>query len=147
MVTAMPDLKQSLFGHDLGHMKIIAEHWGVSLDGSDTRVALSSLVDSLLDKVLSLSEQYLGMSRIEFSDRPDLNDQVIIFGKDEAAVRDLLDKINLDSITRIKSPLHITGVDDFLTVDFSQMGSYSSPDFDLIAQHQEFSRILSTFTK
>jgi len=48
---------------------------------------------------------------------------------------------------RIKSPVHIAGLDDFLTVDFSQMASYSSPDSDLIAQHREFSQILDIFKK
>ena len=87
------------------------------------------------------------MSRIEFPDKPVFNQQVIVFGKDEPAVRELMDRIHLDSIIMIKSPVHIAGLDDFLTVDFSQMSSYSSPDSDLIAQHREFSQILDTFKK
>jgi hypothetical protein len=45
----MPDLKQSLLGHDLGHLQIIAEHWGLTLTAPDTHDGLTSLVDSLLD--------------------------------------------------------------------------------------------------
>jgi hypothetical protein len=45
----MPDLKQSLLGHDLGHLRIIAEHWGIALDATDTRLALPALVGSLLN--------------------------------------------------------------------------------------------------
>ena len=104
-------------------------------------------MEGLLDKVLSFSEGYLQMSRIEFPNKPDFDQQVIVFGKDEAAVRKLMDRIHLDSILRIKSPVHIAGLDDFLTVDFSQLSSYSSEDSDLISQHREFSQILDTFKK
>lgn len=45
----MPNLKQSLFGHDHGHLLIIAEHWGISLGSSDARAAVSELVEVLLD--------------------------------------------------------------------------------------------------
>jgi hypothetical protein len=45
----MPDLKQSLLGHDCGHLRIIAEHWGIALDTSDPRLALPTLVDGLLN--------------------------------------------------------------------------------------------------
>jgi hypothetical protein len=45
----MPDLKQSLLDRDLGHYRIIAEHWGISLDAPDARGAVNSLVSSLLD--------------------------------------------------------------------------------------------------
>jgi len=48
----MPDLKQSLLDHDLGHYRIIAEHWGVPLDAPDTRSALKALVMGLLDSDL-----------------------------------------------------------------------------------------------
>lgn len=48
----MPDLKQSLLDRDLGHYRIIAEHWGIPLDASDARSGLDSLVSSLLDSDL-----------------------------------------------------------------------------------------------
>lgn len=45
----MPDLKQSLSGHDLGYIKIIAERWGLSLDSTDPRKAISAILPNLLD--------------------------------------------------------------------------------------------------
>ena len=33
----MPTLAQSLHSHDLGHLRIIAEHWGIELAAPDTR--------------------------------------------------------------------------------------------------------------
>jgi hypothetical protein len=45
----MPDLKQSLLGQDLGHLHIIAEHWGVSLSATEARTGSSELAGSLLD--------------------------------------------------------------------------------------------------
>ena len=48
----MPDLKQSLQSHDLGHLKIIAEHWGVELDAPDAKTALPILVENLLNEGL-----------------------------------------------------------------------------------------------
>jgi hypothetical protein len=118
-----------------------------TLPGFSSGSLFGGIMEGLLDKVLSFSEGYLHMSRIEFPDKPDFDQQVIVFGKDEAAVRELMDRIHLDSIMRIKSPVHIAGLDDFLTVDFSQMSSYSSRDSDLIAQHREFSQILDIFKK
>ena len=118
-----------------------------TLPGFSSGSLLGGIMEGLLDKVLSFSEGYLQMSRIEFPDKPDFDQQVIVFGKDEAAVRELMDRIHLDSILRIKSPVHIAGLDDFLTVDFSQLSSYSSEESDLISQHREFSQILDTFKK
>ncbi len=53
----MPDLTQSLQGHDLGHLRIIAELWGIDLSSSNTgaetqRTALLRLVPTLLDQTL-----------------------------------------------------------------------------------------------
>jgi hypothetical protein len=48
----MPDLKQSLFGFDMGHLHIIAEHWGVPLTASETRAGIPELTDKLLDRGL-----------------------------------------------------------------------------------------------
>ena len=124
-------------------------HFSITtLPGFTSDSFIGGMMNGLLDKVLSsVSEKYLGMKRIEFPNRPKLDDQLIVFGKDEAAVRELMDRIHLDSILRIKSPVHIAGLDDFLTVDFSQMASYSSTESDLISQHREFSQILDTFKK
>jgi len=118
-----------------------------TLPGFSSGSLLGGIIEGLLEKVLSFSEGYLQMSRIEFPNKPDFDQQVIVFGKDEPVVRELIDRIHLDSILRIKLPVHIAGLDDFLTVDFSQMSSYSSEDSDLISQHREFSQILETFKK
>ena len=45
----MPDLRQSLLGQDQGHLRIIAEHWGVSLKAKDTSSMLDELVSQMLD--------------------------------------------------------------------------------------------------
>jgi len=58
----MPDLKQSLLGHDLGHLQIIAEHWGIHLDASETRVGLSELEAKLLDAEL-MAEVFEALSK------------------------------------------------------------------------------------
>ena len=104
-------------------------------------------MEKLLDKVLDMAGKYQGLSRVEFPERPEINDQIIVFGKDQGAVRELIGSIPFSSLIRGKSPLHIAGLDDFLTVDFSQMGSFQDPENDLIAQHQEFIRILGYFKK
>jgi len=51
----MPDLDESLQGRDLGHLKIIADHWGVELNAPDARIGLQRLSPLLLDRGL-LSE-------------------------------------------------------------------------------------------
>ena len=48
----MPTLDQSLYSHDLGHLRIIAEHWGVELTAPDARSALGELTEALLDQSL-----------------------------------------------------------------------------------------------
>ena len=44
----MPNLAESLQGRDLGHLRIIAELWGVELGEQDTHVALLRLILSIL---------------------------------------------------------------------------------------------------
>jgi hypothetical protein len=48
----MPTLAQSLHAHDLGHLRIVAEHWGVELKAPNARTALSDLTAALLDEEL-----------------------------------------------------------------------------------------------
>ena len=48
----MPDLKQSLSGHDLGYIKIVAERWGLPIDSTDLKKAISAILPSLLDTEL-----------------------------------------------------------------------------------------------
>lgn len=45
----MPTLAQSLHNYDLGHFRIIAEHWGIELTAPDTRSALPALTSTLLN--------------------------------------------------------------------------------------------------
>jgi hypothetical protein len=51
----MPDLVQSLQGRDLGHLRIVAELWGLDFNAPDARIGLQRLANLLLDKEL-LSE-------------------------------------------------------------------------------------------
>ncbi len=44
----MPILAESLQGRDLGHLMIIAELWGIELEGQDSRGILNQLVSMLL---------------------------------------------------------------------------------------------------
>lgn len=45
----MPDLSTSLQSHDLGHLRIVAELWGVELTAAETDAALTELAAALLD--------------------------------------------------------------------------------------------------
>jgi hypothetical protein len=45
-----PSLSQSLLERDLGHLRIVAELWGVELNAQEPRLALQSLEVSLLDQ-------------------------------------------------------------------------------------------------
>ncbi len=46
----MPDLVQSLQGRDLGHLKIIAELWGIEFSAPDARVGVQRLTSLLLNE-------------------------------------------------------------------------------------------------
>lgn len=50
----MPDLSTSLQGHDLGHLRILAENWHIELTSPDARSAIPELVSKLLDRNLVL---------------------------------------------------------------------------------------------
>ena len=54
----MPDLKQSLQGHDLGHLRIAAELWGIEIEASEARAALEEFIDAALqpDRIADLLE-------------------------------------------------------------------------------------------
>lgn len=116
-----------------------------TLPGFDRDSLMGSLMDKLLDKVLSMAEKYQGMTRIEFPDNSDFGEAVIVFGEDQAAVRDLLQGIHIRSITDKSSPLHIAGIGDFLTVDFSMTSTMNNSERDLISQYQQFSQIKRSF--
>jgi hypothetical protein len=57
----MPTLAQSLLNHDLGHLRIIAEHWGIELSAPDARTALAALTDSLINEEI-ITEIVLALS-------------------------------------------------------------------------------------
>lgn len=46
----MPDLKQSLQSHDLGHLRIVAEMWGLELEAYEFNTALEELAAGMLSK-------------------------------------------------------------------------------------------------
>ncbi|MEW6717789.1 MAG: helicase-associated domain-containing protein [Chloroflexota bacterium] len=48
----MPDLASSLQGHDLSHLYIIAERWGVDFSARDARTGIPRLAELLLDSEL-----------------------------------------------------------------------------------------------
>jgi len=139
------DLGSEVFG--LISNQLALPHFSLTtLPGYDSGSLRGGLMEGLLNKVLSVVERYHGLKRIEFPGRQDFDHQVIIFGKDQEAVKDLMNGIDLRSISRITTPVHISGADDFLAVDFSQMGSFQDPEHDLIAQHEKFTRIARYFT-
>ncbi|HUH98937.1 MAG TPA: helicase-associated domain-containing protein [Anaerolineales bacterium] len=45
----MPDIYHSLLGHDLGHLRIVAELWGIELRSKELPVATKELAAALLD--------------------------------------------------------------------------------------------------
>jgi len=138
------DLGSEVFG--VISSQLALPHFSLTtLPGFDSGSLLGGLMEGLLDKALSVAEKYHGLERIELSDRQDFEQEMIVFGKDPEGVSDLLAGIDLSSIARIASPVHISGVDDFLTVDFSQMGSLKDRENDLITQHGEFTRIARDF--
>lgn len=49
----MPDLLHTLQGHDLGYLKIIAEHWGIELKAPDVHSALPGLLSAMVQKELA----------------------------------------------------------------------------------------------
>jgi len=64
----MPSLSESLQGRDLGHLRIIAEQWGIKLDEQDARTALiyltsiilgSSRVDDLVNNLAPFEKEAL----------------------------------------------------------------------------------------
>lgn len=118
-----------------------------TLPGFNSDSLLGGLMKALLDKVLQLTERYQGMTRIDLSDKPDFGDQVVVFGSDETAVRELLRGIYFSSLSSSNSPLHIAGQGDFLTVDFSLPSSSGSAEGDLISQYQQFEQIARQFQK
>ena len=61
----MPDLEHSLYSHDLGHLRIVAELWGVLLSAKDIDAARDELVAALHDPslILEITEALPGEAR------------------------------------------------------------------------------------
>lgn len=49
----MPDLLHSLQGRDLGHLRIVAQFWGLDLSAPDAKVGLQRLAPQMLDRELA----------------------------------------------------------------------------------------------
>jgi hypothetical protein len=81
--------------------------------------AIGSLMNKVLDKVMDLAAKYQNLSRLEFPDKPGFDEKIVVFGRDEVAVGNLLSRINLDILSRGKNPLQLNGSSDCLTVDDS----------------------------
>ncbi len=118
-----------------------------TLPGFNSDSILGSLMESLLDKVLSLAGKSQDLTRIEITESREFGSQVIVFGSDQSAVQEMLRGIQLSSLLQIKSPIHIAGIGDFLTVDFSLPSSYSSEANDLITQYQQFTQLARYFMR
>jgi hypothetical protein len=50
VISRLPDLTRSLKEFDLGHLRIVAEMWGLELSAADLRRALEQLVTAVLDQ-------------------------------------------------------------------------------------------------
>jgi hypothetical protein len=66
----LPKLAQSLQGRDLGHLRIVADLWGLELNAPDTRVGLMRLAPALLqaDDLLRLLEELPDPARLALED-------------------------------------------------------------------------------
>lgn len=117
----------------------------VTLPDFDRDSLIGGLVDKLLDSVMSFAEGYLQLERIEFPDRPELDDQVLLFGRDPSTVREMIDRVGIYSLRSTKLPLQIAGSGDFLTVDFSTTINPDQPDQDLASRYQTFIHIARSF--
>jgi hypothetical protein len=94
---------------------------------------------------MDYAEGYLQLERIEFPDRPDLDDQVVLFGRNPTAVREMLDRVGLYSLLRLDVPLQIAGSGDFITLDFSMSSSPNQSVEDLASRYQTFVEISRKF--
>ena len=117
----------------------------VTLPDFDRSSLIGGLMDKLLDKVMSFAEGYLQLERIEFPDRPDLDDKVVLFGRDPYAVRKMIDRVGIYSLRSTKQSLQIAGSGDFITVDFSTPSNPDQANEDLASRYQTFVHITRSF--
>ena len=117
----------------------------VTLPEFDRGSLFGGLIDKILDRVMSYAEGHLGLQRIEFPNQPELDDQLILFGQDPDAVREMLDSVGLNTFRSTQLPVQIAGKGDFLTVDFSTPSDLNQPGKDLVSRYQTFSQITRAF--
>jgi hypothetical protein len=117
----------------------------VTLPDFDQAGLIGSLMDKILEKVMSYAERRLQLQRIEFPDRPELDDQMILFGRNPSAVREMLDRIGQQILRSSQLPVQIAGSGDFLTVDFSTTSSLDQQGEDLVSRYQTFIQISRAF--
>jgi hypothetical protein len=79
---------------------------------------IGALMDKLMDKVLDLAAKSQDLSRFEFPEKPGFDESCILFGRDEAAARRLIDRVSWDDLTRGRNFWNFQGSGDFLAVDY-----------------------------
>ena len=117
----------------------------ITLPEFDRNSLIGGLMDKLLEKVMTFAEGHLQLQRIEFPGRPDLNDQLVVFGQDPAAVKATLDKAGMTQVRRGGMLLQIAGSGDLLTVDFSTDSTINQQGQDLASRYQTFIEISRRF--
>jgi hypothetical protein len=78
---------------------------------------IGAFMDKMMDKVMDLAAKSQDLSRFEYREKPGFDERFIVFGRDQDAVRRLIDRISWDALDRGKILLNIQGGGDFLTVD------------------------------
>ena len=79
---------------------------------------VGAFLDKMMDKVMDLAARSQDLSRLEFPEKPGFDQSCILFGRDEAALRRLIDRVSWDDLTRGKKFWSFQGSGDFLTVDY-----------------------------
>jgi hypothetical protein len=79
---------------------------------------IGAFMDKMLDKVMDLAAKSQDLSRFEFPEKPGFDESCILFGRDEAALRELMDRVSWDDLTRGKKFWNFQGSGDFLIVDY-----------------------------
>lgn len=113
----------------------------------DRNSPLGGLLDKMLDKVVSLAEKRFALRRVEFPDRPEFEENFLVFGRDPDAVREFLDRVPLSSLRNHTAPVQISGSGDFLMVDFKVSGDNPETARNILSQYQQFSEISKLFSR
>ena len=119
----------------------------VTMPGFNRDSLIGGLMDKLLDKVMDYAEGYLQLERVDLTDHPDQDDQVVLFGRSPTAVREMLDRVGLYSLLRNSIPLQIAGSGEFITVDISMSNNPNQPEENLVSRYQTCVEITRRFMK